>query len=207
MLPTLHTRAVAAPTLGLLNELMQLPEIRDFALAGGTALALHKGHRISVDLDFFTTQSFDAEALERDLRSVLAPRVLQQQGIARNTLSLSIDGVKSDLIRYDYPLLAPLQTVETIRLYSLSDIAAMKLSAIAGRGAKKDFYDLDCLLDDFSPLELLAFFEAKFTTDTFHLLKSLTFFDDADAEPDPHSLRNRSWSAIKSRIRTATAHL
>lgn len=208
MPPTLHTRAIHAPTLELLMELMNVPELRAFALVGGTALALYKGHRISLDVDLFTQAPFDAELLFAEIRSLLAPqRNVQRISIARNTLNLSLDGIKTDLLRFDYPLLEPIDTIDGIRLFSLPDIAAMKLSAIAGRGAKKDFYDLDCLLREYTLRDLFAWFEAKFGGDMFHLRKSIVYFDDADTEPEPVSLHNVSWNEVKSRIRAAAAKM
>jgi Nucleotidyl transferase AbiEii toxin, Type IV TA system len=208
MLPTLHTRAVAPATVELLRRLIQVPELSAFALAGGTALALYKGHRISIDLDLFTQIPFDGENLLEQVRASLAHHLaVQNIGIARNTLNLTIGGIKTDFLRFDYPLLEPIRTIEEIRLFGLSDIAAMKLSAIAGRGAKKDFFDLDCLLRDYTLRELFTFFEAKFGGDLFHLRKSIVYFDDADMEPDPISLVNVSWQSVKARIRTAAVNI
>ncbi len=117
MLSTLHTRAVAPATLELLSELMLLPELGNFALAGGTALALYKGHRVSIDLDLFTPHAFDAVILEQQLHDALTPhRTLQRINTARNTLTLALDGIKSDMIRFDYPMLQPIQAVQNIRL-------------------------------------------------------------------------------------------
>ena len=56
----LHTQTVAPQTLGLLKQLEAEPRLAAFNLAGGTALALYLGHRVSVDLDLFTPESFDA---------------------------------------------------------------------------------------------------------------------------------------------------
>ena len=50
----LHTQTVAPQTLGLLKQLEAEPRLAAFNLAGGTALALYLGHRVSVDLDLFT---------------------------------------------------------------------------------------------------------------------------------------------------------
>jgi predicted nucleotidyltransferase component of viral defense system len=186
---------------------MNLSELNQFALVGGTALALYKGHRLSIDLDLFTQTPFDAELLYAEMCSLLALRNVHRIGITRNTLNLSLDGIKTDLLRFDYPLLEPIQTIDGIRLFSLPDIAAMKLSAIAGRGAKKDFYDLDCLLCEYTLRELFTWFEAKFGGDLFHLRKSIVYFDDADAEPDPVFLHDVSWNEVKSRIRAAAAKI
>ncbi len=62
--------AVNKETLELLRELSSLDEVNSFALAGGTALALHLGHRISVDLDFFSDNPFDEKKLHAKLKSV-----------------------------------------------------------------------------------------------------------------------------------------
>ena len=59
----LHTSAVEPGTLALLKQLQSFPELKKFALAGGTALALQYGHRKSIDLDLFSTEAFDRQQL------------------------------------------------------------------------------------------------------------------------------------------------
>ncbi len=63
----LHTRTVEPRTFELLKSLMSLDILKDFYLVGGTALALQKGHRYSVDLDLFTTQTFNVSELKHSL--------------------------------------------------------------------------------------------------------------------------------------------
>ena len=107
--------------------------------------------------------------------------------------------MKTDFIRHNYPRLKPFVTVGGMRLFSLEDIAAMKLNAVANRGAKKDFYDIHALLSLFSLPELLGFFEEKYQRmNSFTVTKSLAYFDDADLEPDPMSLMDITWEEIKA---------
>lgn len=86
-------------------------------------------------------------------------------------------------------------------MYSKQDIAAMKLSAIAGRGSKKVFIDLFFLMQDFSLKEMLAFYDAKFSDGSiFMVLKSLSFFDDADLQQQPKMFVDFDWEDCKKSI-------
>ena len=78
------------------------------------------------------------------------------------------------------------------------DIIPMKLSAISSRGSKKDFFDLFYLLEQYSLKQMICLFNKKFKTDnTFHLFKSLTYFEDADEEPNPIQIEKKKWSEVK----------
>lgn len=84
----------------------------------------------------------------------------------------------------------------------------MKLNAIANRGAKKDFFDLAELLDHFTRPRMIGFFMAKYpATDSFTVIRSLAFFDDAELEPDPIPLTGLTWSKVKARAREAVGGL
>ncbi|MCI5141071.1 MAG: hypothetical protein D3909_04950 [Candidatus Electrothrix sp. ATG1] len=199
----LYFNTVEPETLKLLRDLQAHEECRHFSLAGGTALSLHLGHRISIDLDLFTQDQFDSNALFESLRdSVLFRDNVASCSQTVNSLSMFIktEGVevKVDFIRHHYSLLVPVQRVDDIRIFSVQDIAAMKLNAIANRGSKKDFFDVHSLLERFSLTELLAFFEEKYAQiNSFTVLKSLTYFDDAEGDPEPLSLVNTSWHEVK----------
>jgi len=185
--------------LELLKELMAFPALSDFNLVGGTALSLQLGHRKSIDLDLFGSSEFDADQLFMIL-SKLGSTTLNFS--SKNSLGLFINDVKVDIIRYDFPLINPVIISDSIRLLSIQDIAAMKLSAIAKRGSKKDFWDLFFILKDYSLQQLLGFYEQKFGKESlFFVVKSLSFFDDADLEPDPIKLIDMNWSEIKSTIK------
>lgn len=87
-------------------------------------------------------------------------------------------------------------------LASLEDLACMKLSALASRGARKDFIDLYALgRSQFSLGEMLALYQEKYQTrDTAHVIYSLTYFDDAEREDMPEMLWELKWADVKRTI-------
>ncbi|MBD1210728.1 MAG: nucleotidyl transferase AbiEii/AbiGii toxin family protein [Ignavibacteria bacterium] len=206
MLRELHYNAVPAETVGLLKDFLSLEVLQTAYLVGGTALALYVGHRMSEDLDIFMPKGFDVEALAQEIKA-LANRTeaeFAETERAKNTLSARIGTTKTDIITFAYPMLAPVQEQDGIRLASLPDIAAMKLSAIVGRGAKKDFWDIHYLLTLVSLPEMLEYFSTKFRTrDTMHVLRALTYFDDAELMPDPIALTPVTWSSVKRDVTNA----
>nr|WP_320011972.1 nucleotidyl transferase AbiEii/AbiGii toxin family protein [uncultured Desulfobulbus sp.] len=196
----LQLKTVHKDTFSLLQELSSHEALNSFALAGGTALALHLGHRVSIDLDFFTEQTFDSLSLFEVLGESF---ILENCSMTTNSLSCFVNwrgvSVKVDLMRHNYPRLRPWLNVSGICLFALEDIAAMKLNAIANRGAKKDFYDIHALLTCFSLKDILGFFEKKYERlNSFTVTKSLAYFDDAQKDPDPLSLVSTSWSQIQA---------
>ena len=191
----LHLGAVESRTLGLLKSLHGIAELQHFYLAGGTALALRFGHRLSIDLDFFTAAPFEGDDLLRVLDQYYAVTIMAQ---AKNTLTVSLDSVKVDFIRHDYPIIKPVSAINELRIASPEDIGAMKLNSITNRGAKKDFFDLHELLRHFPLSTLFGFYVQKYRyADVSIALKSISYFDDAEIEPDPVSLRKLSWNTIK----------
>ena len=200
----LRLKTIHKNTYDLLKELSACNYLDSFALGGGTALALQLGHRLSIDLNFLTEKEFDSFGLFEKLGNSFE---IENSSTAVNSLALFIQwhesSVKTDFIRHDYPKLNPFVTVGGIRLFSLADIAAMKLNAVANRGAKKDFYDIHALLSLFSLTEMLVFFEMKYQKmNSFTVTKSLAYFDDADKEPDPISLTTLTWKEIKADLKS-----
>jgi len=194
----LHYEAIDNVSLDILKKLMQLNELNDFYLVGGTALALLLGHRFSIDLALFTGKDFTTRELTETLQKHFT---VQITGEFHNTLNLFLETIKVDLISFKYPLLKPIQTVDGIRLMGLEDICSMKLSAIAQRGSKKDFFDLYFLLEKFTLDEIFQNFQKKFPgTDLFHIIKSLTYFEDADPEPDPVLVKKVDWAKVKKEL-------
>ena len=199
----LQFSAVSPEALELLKEIQDLPVLNDFYLVGGTALALHYGHRISVDLDFFTEKEFDTRILIDSFNEKYELEILSQ---AKNSLTLNIRSVKTDFIRHNYPLLNPVQKIEGIKLLSVEDIAAMKLNSTMNPGSKKDFYDIDELLNHFTLSELVSFHNTKYDfSSPMILLKNLVYFADEEHEPDPVSVKSNNWSLVKQKIDDAVS--
>lgn len=202
----LHPATVEPATLELLTRLMQVAMLEPFGLAGGTNLALQFGHRSSVDLDLFTTRSFSERELFDELLTVFPKAVKTDE--AKNTLSLSVEGVKVDLLAHRYPLIKPFTEKFGIRFWSIEDVIAMKLGAVSGRGAKKDFWDLTELLNHFSLADMLGFFTTKYAnSDPGYVVRSLTYFDDAESQADPITLNDVTWSQVKKRVLQAVRDL
>lgn len=114
----------------------------------------------------------------------------------------TIDGIKVDMICFPYPLIDQLIVENGIRILSPKDIAPMKLSAIAKRGAKKDFFDMyELLKQGYTLSEVLDWYKEKFPhTDPTFLLRSLVYFEDAESRDDPIMLKTYSRTAVKKEI-------
>jgi predicted nucleotidyltransferase component of viral defense system len=171
----------------------------DFYLAGGTALALLEGHRVSVDLDLFSPSFDDPEAVLVTLEA--AHLEAMTTSISPKTLYLQVQETTVSLFGYSYPLVASLLRPDNslLPLASREDIVAMKLAAIASRGSRKDFIDLWLLVTRYWPLsDCLELYRKKFAArDIGHVVRSLTYFDDADEEPPLRLLIDLDWEEIK----------
>lgn len=187
--------AAANETLRALRERGLLVDVY---LAGGTGLALRFGHRRSVDLDFFATDLFDESAL---LRRVEAMPGFSIVAIAPHTIHATIRATKVSFFGYPYPTLFPFALFEKVPVADPRDIACMKVSAIASRGTKRDFIDLYEASQRFTLAQILSWFHNKYSAVGFsrlHILKSLTFFTDAEKDPMPDMLLPLTWEEVKA---------
>jgi predicted nucleotidyltransferase component of viral defense system len=202
----LQTRTVEPRTLELLKQLMLLPLLDSFFLVGGTALALQLGHRKSIDLDLFTPLSFDNSILLDTLDNDFDVSVESEQP---NMIITNIEGIKVDFVKMGYPILFPTLLIDGVRMLDLRDIAPMKLKAVAQRGSKKDFFDIYFLLEQL-PLEtMITLFQQKFKMyDVFHIIKSLTYFDDAEQSATPIVFdKSITWQTVKESVKNAVKKL
>jgi hypothetical protein len=182
----------------LLRVVMSNSIFDDFTLVGGTSLALQIGHRNSIDIDLFG----NARLLPDEFISFFEDygKVLVTTK-SKKIMQLSVNNIKVDLVDYSYPLIAPIQKIDNLKLISKEDIAAMKLNAIAGRGSKKDFIDLYFLLQYFSLEEMLKFYKAKYDDgNVFLVLKSLNYFEDAEEQITPKMFTDFDWEKGKAFI-------
>jgi len=199
----LHYETVDEGTLGLLKQLQSLSILSEMRLVGGTSLALQIGHRKSIDIDLFGNLSADYENLVDELKTLGEVVSLKN---SKNIHSLLINEIKVDIVNYEYKWLTNKITTDNIHLATIEDIAAMKLNAIIGRGSKKDFIDLFFILKDYSLATLIDFYTKKYNDgSTFLVLKSLTYFEDADMEEMPFMFNNIDWQTIKNNIKKAHA--
>jgi predicted nucleotidyltransferase component of viral defense system len=198
----LQTTVLQPGTLAHLKSMMLNPELNQFTLVGGTALALQLGHRLSIDLDFFTPEKFSHDTILYEVQALGTVKELFRNKIM---LQISLDEVKLDFVYYPYPFIWPVKMINTFRLASMEEIAAMKLSAITNRGVRKDFFDLFFLLKQFSMKQIIGFYIDKYTDrNYFQMSKSLTYFDDAEQTESPVILKgNVIWPEVKKTIEKA----
>jgi hypothetical protein len=195
----LHKNAVEPTTLELLEQICLRPEFAAFALGGGTNIALRKGHRFSIDLDFFTNIPFDTSAVYKTVTSNFAKAELLFE--QNQTMMFLINRVKVDFILYPFEWLKSFDEIETYRLIPLEDMIPMKLQALSNRFSKKDFWDVEFLLREISLDKMLEIFKLKFPpVDTGYIIHSLTNFGNADSEEDPVCLIPRTWEEVKNNL-------
>jgi hypothetical protein len=195
----IHPEVLPQEQLACLRVLAPVATELGFYLGGGTAVALHRGHRRSVDFDWFASRF---PGMPVDLRESLAGRgiVLEPTALAEGTVHGRIAGVKVSFLEFRPALLEPLVEWPAIgcRLASCPDLAAMKLLAVAQRGTKKDFIDVHELSRQMPLADMLACYQKRFgVSDTSRLLASLCFFDDAEDEPMPVMRRPLGWETVK----------
>lgn len=194
----LQKSAVDTCTLELLEQLMQRDEFAGTRLVGGTALALQLGHRKSVDLDLFGKVDFE----EIDMTDVFSgfDRVIGLKR-SKNINIFNINDIKVDFVNYSYPWLENQIEEEGVRLAGLTDIAAMKLAAVTGRGSRKDFIDIYYLLKRYSLKQMMEFYTKKyFDASEYLMLKSLTWFNDAEKDAPIETKENIPWTTVKQMI-------
>lgn len=204
----MFTKTLLPDTLRAIQLVSNVPEIKKAYLAGGTALALQLGHRISVDLDFFTQQEFNETELSAKFASL--PEFVQD-GTAQWTVWGKIGQTKFSMFYYKYPLLEKTLSFEGIQLVSLADIAAMKIHAIEDRGTRRDFVDVYFLSKKYALEDMLGFYQKKYAVLEDHLysiLRSLDYFEDAEKESQmPRMITSVNWEEVKEYFRKETHRL
>jgi hypothetical protein len=205
--PVWHPETIAHDVLQTIRDLQRTTLLASFYLAGGTGLALRLGHRRSADLDFFSVEGFSEDTLIQTLAAVTGFSVVSK---APGTLHTQIRNTKVSFLVFAYPLLFPCEAFLDIRVADPRDIACMKLNAIASRGTKRDFIDLFAVSQKHELQQILTWFQQKFAAANYnvvHLLKSLTYFDDAEKDPPPDMLLPVSWEEIRRYFRREVPRL
>ncbi len=199
----LQLKTVEPATFSILNQLMEIPELQEFHLVGGTALSLLYGHRISVDLDLFSNKPFDNEFIIDILSKNFGNSYENRSKNARFGIFCFINDVKVDIVRHPHPIIRPEILIDGIRMFSTEDIIAMKVQAILGRGKKKDFWDIAELLKHFSIEDFIKFHKEKYATQNLLITvpQAITYFLDADESEDPISLDNQTWEKVQDFIK------
>lgn len=168
-------------------------------LAGGSSLALQLGHRRSYDLDFYTREKLLAENLASQLAKIGTFKTTLLK--PPHTLMGEFNHVKVSIFRYDYPLLQPLFNFKGINLAPISDIAAMKLTAIGGRATKRDYVDVYTITQKRSLEKQFEWYEKKFGklgNNLYVIIKALGYFEDAEDDKMPKMFVDLTWEQVKN---------
>jgi hypothetical protein len=197
----LHWSTLEVEQKELLQLMVEKAPLAGSYLAGGTALALILGHRKSIDFDWFSPFNFDSAELIRKISNL---KPFEVNEASKGTVHGILNGVRVTWLYYPNPLLDHLITspdMPHLELASLKDIGVMKLAALSQRGSAKDFVDLFRIQQEGLELEyLISLMPAKFPEariNYYHIIKSLSYFDDAEQEPLPKMQAPFNWQKLK----------
>jgi len=195
----MHTNTVSVKTLAVLKDLMVDTTLSGFTLVGGTALALQIGHRMSVDIDLFSTTDFDKPVLTKYMTSKHGFRLPVFSDIGIRGF---IGNLKTDLMYYENGFIKEPIVIEGIRMAGIEDIALMKLEAIANvQNRAKDYVDIAFLSEHLSLQQMLAGFKEKFGFDETFVLRSLNVFSEVKDIKDVFLMNGKyEWEMIRKRI-------
>jgi hypothetical protein len=165
---------------------------------GGTSLALQFGHRLSIDLDFFSENMVEQEEILINIKPLGKVDIVSK---SKFISCFYIDDIKVDFVSLPYKWIDEPVLEDSIRLASIKDIAAMKLAAITNRGSKKDFIDLALLINQLGLRQMMNLYHDKYPDGMeMMVLRSLVYFDDADIQSDPVMLVPYDWKRVKKLI-------
>lgn len=183
----------------ILNGFSQSEIAKSFYLAGGTALSLQLGHRLSVDLDYFSPYE-DIPTIRPSLENSLSTFPITLADSSWGNLVYIAKDVRVGFYGYGFPLIAPLVEIDGTRLASIEDIALMKLEAMLSRAARKDFYDLYFICKNITLKQLFKLSEQKYSSIRdfeAQVTKRLVYFENAESESALSLVQKASWQTIK----------
>lgn len=152
-----------------------------FGLVGGTAIALHLGHRRSIDFDLFTNKYFhNRDVRQKIVRAHHIPRVVRDE---RGQYTVSINGVSVTFFHYEYAIFYRVRWGPKLHLPDLITLAAMKAHALGRRAKWKDYVDLYFILQTRHTMEQIVskakrIFKHEFNERFFR--QQLAYFQDID---------------------------
>ncbi len=178
----LHINTLPKEQQILWKELGLTP--KHFTLYGGTALALQLGHRISIDFDFFSNESFDPDELFKQI-PYLKGSIKTKTELNTLTCHVIKDNKEVQVSFFgdlELPALKkPILAENGIKIASAEDVLTTKLKTIMYRGSYKDYIDIASGLENGYKLEKLVKNTKKLYGKQFNpaiSLKSLSYFDD-----------------------------
>jgi len=191
------SRGLSPKTQKNLDLLKRADFVKKYYLSGGTAAALHLGHRLSFDLDWFSPTPAHPNVIFAGLNPLGKLKIIQND---EGTFNGSLNGIKLSFFIYPYKLLYPAVSYQGIKVADLRDIACMKLDAVSSRGKKRDFIDLFFISRKYKLEEQLRFFERRYEKQDIsikHIIDSLVYFNDAEDDDLPSMFKPVDWEKVK----------
>ncbi len=192
----LYKQVLPDKSFKLLESIQSNPAFNNLYLAGGTSLALQIGHRISIDLDFFTDKEFETSIMSE------FPEKYEVNLLNKNSIEIFSQNTKVFFFYFAFPLKYPVNKIENLRFANSIDVGLMKLLALQGRSTRKDIIDLYYIDKEVMHLEkLLDLFETHYPKESFNSYKSLKQiidFSKLENEPNPRMFRDDfDWEECK----------
>ncbi len=199
----LHFETVLPSTVGILRELMLIKELSAFNLVGGTALSLQLGHRKSDDIDLFLDKDFDKKEIIQVLQKNFESRFVLK---SRDTNPLGvfgyIDDIKVDICKHIFKIVDDIVVEDGIRMWSIKEIAAAKVHAISNRASKKDFWDIDRILDILTIDEIAFLYKKKYEPLlAIGVAQILLYFEEANESQTPECYLGKTWEKVQKNIK------
>ncbi len=196
----IHWEVITPAMRRVMTAFAKDPLAQEFYLAGGTALALQLGHRLSVDLDFFSATQSDIPALNQPLRRALKDFSPILADSSWGSLVFLADDVRIGFYGYGYELVEPLIEVEGIFAAGIRDIALMKMDALLARASRKDFHDLYAICQRIPLRELLDLAPRKYPSVRdfeAQVARHMAYFDRAEQEKPLPLIESADWNTVK----------
>jgi len=179
----MHKEIFSSNQLDLLHLVKQFK--REFYLVGGTAIALHIGHRRSIDFDLFKKSKINPSKILSQIEPFSFPNTVTRR--VYEQLNITIHHVKFTFFEYPFDIKASVSFEDYLRLPELIDLAAMKAYALGRRSKWKDYVDLYFIIKDYFSIEQISsraniIFDQLFSEKLFRA--QLSYFADIDySEP------------------------
>ncbi|MEK9156411.1 MAG: nucleotidyl transferase AbiEii/AbiGii toxin family protein [Patescibacteria group bacterium] len=152
-----------------------------FGLVGGTAIALHLGHRESIDYDLFARDEFLNQKIRRKISQITKIDTVLRDETGQFTFI--INNVRFTFFQFPYKINFSESFDDIIKLPDLLTLAAMKAFALGRRAKWKDYVDLYFILKENHTIsEITAkgqeIFGNEFNEKIFRT--QLAYFEDID---------------------------
>ena len=175
----MHKEILNQNQMDLLNLIAEFKS--EFYLVGGTAIALHIGHRRSIDFELFKAKSFNSSKIIAKIKSHNIPYIITRN--VSEQLNMIIAEVKFTFFEYPFQITPEIKFENYIKLPTLLDLAAMKAYALGRRSKWKDYVDLYFIIKNHFTIKEISeraviIFEQQFSEKLFRA--QLSYFKDID---------------------------